>query len=385
MERYCVLPYNLSDDITSPVVKMQQDTVAYNFFHPERIPYEYDQYLDNHIHMVYMGWIDHKTSIGKWERKSCVKKEEYMLAFHKDLYMRYYNSHCRGYCLFLAEQIARHEIRLGHPEAYFEWKERMRTLPGYNLLKTSELDIILKYFHGQHIDGVEFISSYGLDVTTWGKGYREEICTEVNRLFDRYENPGIMSEFLGDGISQYDYIYEWDDGLRKELGIPKEERGSKIYLYTQQKYIDFCKSLIREAENNVREKLGICKVGQGWVCETELYNKICRHYPNLSITQHYMADWLGLQHIDIFIDDENIAIEYQGEQHAQNVEIWGGEQGLQKRIEQDKKKVDKCLKHKTNLLLVYPKYNTEELFTLIDTLLPGNSEAKVYHIGKYKK
>jgi len=49
-------------------------------------------------------------------------------------------------------------------------------------------------------------------------------------------------------------------------------------------------------------------------------------------------DWLGQQHLDFYLPEYNAAIECQGIQHFEVVDFFGGEKGLKKRIERDKKK-----------------------------------------------
>ena len=56
-------------------------------------------------------------------------------------------------------------------------------------------------------------------------------------------------------------------------------------------------------------------------------------------------DWLGRQKLDFFLPDHNVAIECQGEQHFACVELWGGKNGLEKRIKLDMDKLKKCTEH----------------------------------------
>ena len=63
-------------------------------------------------------------------------------------------------------------------------------------------------------------------------------------------------------------------------------------------------------------------------------------------------EWLGKQKIDIYIPSMNIGIECQGEQHFKEIAIWGGKDGLDKRIKLDKEKYEKCIKNGIKLLYV---------------------------------
>lgn len=98
----------------------------------------------------------------------------------------------------------------------------------------------------------------------------------------------------------------------------------------------------RPAEDKYRESIGIPKIGEGWVSETDLYYKIKDEFPEHEVVQHAHPKWLGLQHLDIFFPDDNVAIEYQGLQHYQPVEIFGGIEGYMRTQARDKIKLQKC-------------------------------------------
>ena len=57
---------------------------------------------------------------------------------------------------------------------------------------------------------------------------------------------------------------------------------------------------------------------------TELYYKIKETFPNEKVVHHGKPSWLGQQHLDIYFPYKNIAIEYQGLQHQEPVEFFGG-------------------------------------------------------------
>ena len=93
-------------------------------------------------------------------------------------------------------------------------------------------------------------------------------------------------------------------------------------------------------EDEVRQKFGHKKIGEGWTSETILYQIICSLFPNCKILRHYRPKILEGLEFDIYIENLNLAIEYQGIQHYEPVEHWGGEDaflGLQERDEKKKK------------------------------------------------
>lgn len=106
----------------------------------------------------------------------------------------------------------------------------------------------------------------------------------------------------------------------------------------------------REAENKIRDKLGIARIGEGWINETQLYKTICYLFPSFTVIREASPEWLGNQRIDIYIPDLKVAIEYQGQQHYEPVEIFGGKEALEKTKEMDKRKKSLCKKNGVNIV-----------------------------------
>lgn len=103
-------------------------------------------------------------------------------------------------------------------------------------------------------------------------------------------------------------------------------------------------------ENKVRERFGFKRVGEAWVSETTLYYLIKQLFPNLSVLLHYRPNFLEGLELDIFIEDLNLGIEYQGVQHFKPVEHWGGEESYKKLVSRDKKKAKLCKANNVNLI-----------------------------------
>jgi hypothetical protein len=107
-------------------------------------------------------------------------------------------------------------------------------------------------------------------------------------------------------------------------GRPETEFGSVQNIFSEE---------IRELKNFHREKLNLPRIGEGWIGEISLLNKIRNWFPKIRIVHQWSPSWLGRQRIDIGLPDHSIAIEYHGTQHFQPVDFFGGiEAPLRKQV-----------------------------------------------------
>ncbi|MDA3905119.1 MAG: hypothetical protein PF484_03500 [Bacteroidales bacterium] len=116
-------------------------------------------------------------------------------------------------------------------------------------------------------------------------------------------------------------------------------------------------------EDEVRVKFGAKKIGDAWTNETLLYQLVSEILPNEEIYRHYRPDFLDFLELDIYIPNIKVGIEYQGKQHFEPIEHFGGLKSFEKLIERDKKK--KILCEENNIELIYfihnEKLNTESV------------------------
>lgn len=110
-------------------------------------------------------------------------------------------------------------------------------------------------------------------------------------------------------------------------------------------------------ENEVRVKFGFKKVGEAWANETLLYQLVCELFPLNKIVRHYRPEILEYLELDVFIPHLNIGIEYQGIQHFDPIDHWGGKKALKKVKERDLKKQELCSLN--NIKLIYFYYYEE--------------------------
>ena len=122
-----------------------------------------------------------------------------------------------------------------------------------------------------------------------------------------------------------------------------------------------CRLILKQAEDLYREANSMPKIGEGWISETELYYKIVTCFSEYEVIQHSMLNWLGRQHLDVFIPKFNIGIEYQGAQHYTPIDFFGGQEAFEKTKARDELKRKKCKANDCILIYVNEGYDFEEL------------------------
>ncbi|MFO7744818.1 MAG: hypothetical protein R6V36_05480 [Psychroflexus sp.] len=133
------------------------------------------------------------------------------------------------------------------------------------------------------------------------------------------------------------------------------------------------KSILREAENLLREKRELPRIGEGWISETKLYQEIKTHFNNTAVVQHARPEWLKPQHLDVFLPIHKIAIEFQGDQHIRPVDYFGGEKAFKQQKKRDERKIKLCQENNCQLIEVHQGYNIEKVLEKISTVI-GESE-----------
>lgn len=128
----------------------------------------------------------------------------------------------------------------------------------------------------------------------------------------------------------------------------------------------FCTEIKVRSENKFREDNGIRKIGEEWVNETALFYLILEQYSKYIVKRHAKPKWIGNQHLDIYLPELNIGVEYQGYQHYHPVDFFGGEEALKESKIRDKRKQEKCRKNGCKLIIVDEGYDFEDVKKMID-------------------
>lgn len=168
--------------------------------------------------------------------------------------------------------------------------------------------------------------------------------------------------------------------LREEFG---DERGSEAYYRrleeireksetmdllpeNEQEELDALRDELSEnskrvsdtMENEVRQAVGHYEKGNRWTSETILYQLVQSKYgDDYTIKRHHRPDWLDGLELDIFLVEAGIGIEYQGVQHYEAVEHWGGQEALEERQQRDERTKELCREHGVDVIEV--RYDEE--------------------------
>jgi hypothetical protein len=186
--------------------------------------------------------------------------------------------------------------------------------------------------------------------------YGLENLNDVKSYFDLR----VIESHRNDIISDFrEYVKKWES-LSSISNLDEKEI---------KKVISFFERELRESENDLRLSRGLPKIGEGWISETELFYHIRTEFSNLKVIHHGRPKWLGRQHLDIYIEDFNIGIEYQGKQHSQSVEYFGGDTSFTKQLMLDEKKKVICEENGCELIEVFPEYNLKDILGKISNIV----------------
>jgi hypothetical protein len=132
-----------------------------------------------------------------------------------------------------------------------------------------------------------------------------------------------------------------------------------------------------EPINLLRTRLGLPKIGEGWISETKLFYQLKDEFSNHVVLQHSKPKWLGRQHFDIYFPFLNIAVEYQGKQHFESVEYFGGNETFKQNLMRDKRKRELAKNNDCELIYVEPGYDIQDIITIIRSSVNFNKTHEI--------
>lgn len=256
-----------------------------------------------------------------------------------------------------SNQINNFVTREYYLKVYFDYKKIPMKLCNFNWVDYVELNLI----SGSETDFIENIEIANNAIKEFLKnnclGYRLSVfCGTIpgsswkNRNYIKLIiNLPISSLdlFTQAGISNLtDFGQNYRDIIKNEFIKIVENKSLDIITLFNNKIQR--ERIVRLAENEIRKQYGLKNVGDTFVNETLLANITKTYFPDT--IRQYNPKWAGRFLIDIYIPSLNFAIEYQGKQHYEPINIFGGEESLKRQKLRDKFIREKCEEFKIKLL-----------------------------------
>jgi hypothetical protein len=223
----------------------------------------------------------------------------------------------------------------------------------------------LKLATEDRISARDVLTLYGPKVTKYGNEHLEEIAEQITLLLDALWTETSFNHIKDWAKNSYSYQYQVFIGWPIGYYLTKMTTLSAYTFSNNRDASKFVSDIAREAENRVRYRLGIPRVGEGWVSETKLYYEIKQAFPNEDVLQHASPLWLGKQHLDIFLPAHKVAIEYQGTQHDRPVDYFGGQNAFEQTQKRDELKRRLCARNGIALIYVQDGYLVSQVLRRI--------------------
>ncbi|NGQ95055.1 hypothetical protein G3578_07635 [Brevibacillus sp. SYP-B805] len=251
---------------------------------------------------------------------------------------------------------------------------------GYNKLNLSRGSLLDPFEFPLHFIVAIVETKFPSDQVPDNLPFQDRLCHECNLAVPKYR---YCDEMYGGKFMQ---TYGWYvNKMAYELGVchwsymlfPNVQNHAPelkaLYKIPISPYVAMTGDIAKEAqkqsrkihnyiENKVREIFGYKKVGEAWTNETLLYTLVMKLFPEFTIHHHYRPDFLEGLELDIYIEEINVGIEYQGIQHFEPVEHWGGVDALRRTQERDQRKNELCTINGIRVIYFYYYEDlTEEL------------------------
>ena len=202
------------------------------------------------------------------------------------------------------------------------------------------------YFNKEIIDrGYHLVNLDVYKPMNWRRGKRETTFTSLSFLTD------IVKETIGASALEYTgRSHKIEERQFYEVNLLRSNRNGQVL---GNEFLDLVDEILRGAENLLRERHGLPKIGEGWISEMTLFKLIESVFPD--VEHHVNLPWLAPQHLDIYVPSKKLAFEYNGKQHYEPIEFFGGIAAFEKRKCLDALKMKKC--QANNINLIYWRYD----------------------------
>lgn len=89
-----------------------------------------------------------------------------------------------------------------------------------------------------------------------------------------------------------------------------------------------------------------------WVMENQLFQIMRRRLKGIEVIQHARPTWIEPQHLDVWVPEAGMAVEYMGRQHFEPLGYFGGESAFREIVVRDRKKAELCRENGVELIRI---------------------------------
>ena len=152
-------------------------------------------------------------------------------------------------------------------------------------------------------------------------------------------------------LREFDYFFYLKNTITKFIAGLRMEYGYSSFVTNS-----VLVSINKLIDRNKRKKLNNLytamakenRVNTKWGTEYKLFVLVSKFVDDA--VYQYRTEWLGQQSFDIFIPSQNIAIEYQGQQHYEALDVFGGQEAFEDNQKRDARKRELSAEHGVKVL-----------------------------------
>lgn len=156
-------------------------------------------------------------------------------------------------------------------------------------------------------------------------------------------------------LREYDFFNYLTDAINHFIGDLRTKYGYSSFV-TGSVLVSINKAITKNERKKLNDLYSTMakenRITTRWSNEYRLFTIVSKLVKDA--VYQYRTEWLGQQSFDIFIPSQNIAIEYQGQQHYEPIDLFGGEKALEDNIKRDMRKRELSREH--NVIVLDWKY-----------------------------
>lgn len=181
---------------------------------------------------------------------------------------------------------------------------------------------------------------------TYNAKQTEEIALMYFNLVSQFNADKDYMIEIQEYLKEYDFFTHLENSINSEIATLREKYGYSSFV-TNSVLVHIIKSINKYRRRQLTalysEMIEEKRVATKWSSEFKLYSIIKSYVPDA--VYQYRTGWLGAQSFDIFLPTQRIAIEYQGQQHFEPVDAFGGEANFKNNVERDARKRQLAYEH----------------------------------------